>query len=157
MHWTRTPLKFEINECFFLDMRNGRKLTVRTLSRKILRGNVDHTEFLEGALKRALLEVNSKLTENLTFQLIVFGKIGSLVTLRVEVYEPRNQGPAGDAGILRTDQFLLCPCIHDFPQFNFQISPSRWMRILGRQGPVEMISGPEMVAIGERNNSQLVV
>ena len=139
------------------DMRNARTLTVRTLSRKILRCNVDHTEFLKGALERALLEVNSKLTENLTFQLIMLGKIGSLVTLRVEVYEPRNQGPAGDAGILRTNQFLLCPRIHDFSQFNFQITPSRWMRVLGRQRPVEMISSPEMVAIGERNDSQLVV
>lgn len=51
----------------FFGIRNVRKLTVRTLSRKIFRGNVDHAEFLEGALKRALLEVNSKLTENLTF------------------------------------------------------------------------------------------
>lgn len=31
------------------------------------------------------------------------------------------------------------------------------MGILGRQRPVEMIGGPKMVAIGERNNSQLVV
>lgn len=31
------------------------------------------------------------------------------------------------------------------------------MRILGRQRPVKMISGPEVVAIGERNDSQLVV
>lgn len=138
-------------------MRNARTLTVRTLSRKILRCNVDHTEFLEGAFKRALLEVNSKLTENLTLQFIVFGEINTLVALSVKIHKPRSQGPAGNTGILRADQFSLCPRTHDLSELDLQIAPSRWMGLMGGQCPVKMVSGPEVIAIGERNDSQLVM
>lgn len=106
------------------------------------------------------LELNSKVAQDLSLELIVLFELLAFVALAVQSNKPSNQGTTSSIAIWRlvvVDKLAAFPCMNNSLEFKLEILLGLGIRVFAGEGAVDVIDGTEMIAIFARNDSQLIM